>query len=122
MPVQVKTASADFKVSETGQLQTPKGGAIETVEHLEQQELDSRLPDAVWKTIKYLEFTSPAGGYMHLFVQATVRLAPLSGLPHTHRLAPMLVVTLSRTCPCASVWCARSCHTRLWWGHGRSCA
>ena len=36
--------------------------------------IDSRMSDAAWKEIRYLEVTSPTGAYVSLFIEAYVRI------------------------------------------------
>ena len=70
----LKVSSADTSVSTWGGLvDSNTGKTVQTAESSESRTLDSRLPDSMWQEIKYLEFTSESGGYLHLAVTATVR-------------------------------------------------
>jgi len=66
--------SKDTKV-DGGKLMDTNGNTLQMGEATEPlpQNLDSRMPDALWKEIKYAEFRSDTGGYMHLAILATVR-------------------------------------------------
>jgi len=59
----LKISSADTSVSDSGSLlDANTGGPVKVSEAVESSSLDSRLPDTVWKELKYVEFTSPTGG------------------------------------------------------------
>jgi hypothetical protein len=66
-------APVHVQVQPSGDSTPPSEVKLEMAEELE---LDSRLPDHVWNEVKKLQFTSPSGGYLSLFVQAVVRHSP----------------------------------------------
>jgi len=72
----VNVVLADIGLVDGHLVDKSTGSMVKTSEAKHSLALDSRLPDEVWHQIKYMEFTSPAGGYLNLFVQATVRHAP----------------------------------------------
>ena len=70
----LRVSSADTSVSSWGGLvDSATGKTVQTAETAESQTLDSRLPDSVWQEIRFLEFSSESGGYLHLAVTAAVR-------------------------------------------------
>ena len=73
MTAAVVFLSKDVSTKDGALVDASTGTVVTTGEATTAQSLDSRLPDTVWHEIKYLEFTSAAGGYLHLSVTATVR-------------------------------------------------
>ena len=50
------------------------GSPVKTATSLTPAAIDSRMSDAAWKEIRYLEISSPTGAYVSLFIEAYVRI------------------------------------------------
>ena len=50
------------------------GNTVKTASALTPAAIDSRMSDAAWKEIRYLEISSPTGAYVSLFIEAYVRI------------------------------------------------
>jgi hypothetical protein len=77
----VKVSSADTVVAASGAMLDNKGHHVKVSEAVDElPTMDSRLPDHVWKELKYLYFKAAGGGSIHLLVQAWTRVPASTAL------------------------------------------